>query len=160
MLKSKIWIVPAAILGIITLASLILFFLIGNRSYEKILYFPNIVTREIEGEIREIPKKKEFSKEISTFLEEIILGPADIRLGGLVSVDTEVNAVFYDKKSKRLNVDLSQDMVFDEDYIGLSTADQLDVIRYALEMNFPEIRDIVITVHGQVPKVNSAEVNN
>jgi hypothetical protein len=139
--------------GILLLASLLIaigFFLIWPPERQaRTLFFPGTTATELSGERRLVPRSRDRDHQVGLVLEELILGPAEIRHGRLLPRDTRVQIVSV--VDDTVYVDLSADVMFGADEVRLDVAQGLDGIEQTLLYNFRWLESVHVTIAGQEP---------
>jgi hypothetical protein len=131
---------------IISILSLLLF---PQPQSRRVLFFPDGVTGELGGEEHLLPRRNDREEAIELFLEEVILGPNTLGSVSLIPESTEIRLLILREKS--LYIDFSPAILDAEEKTRTSFDDALDMTRYNLELNFPFLRSVTMTVAGQVP---------
>lgn len=113
------------------------------------LFFPGATTAELSGERRLVPRSSEPHKEIRLVVEEMILGPADIRHGRLLPRETRIASLAL--AGETVYVDLSPEMIFGEEEVRVNVPQGLNGIEQTLLYNFRWLETVVLTIGGQEP---------
>ena len=141
--------VSASIFVGILFVSLV-FFLVDNLFTEKLLiFFPEHSGGRIAGEARTVVKQDSIEGDIELLVEEIILGPADIRHAGVLPRNTKVRSVVVREGAAYL--DLSSDAIFLGEEVKMSFDEAVATVKKAVLFNSRRLRNVMITVDGQLP---------
>jgi len=116
----------------------------------RVLWFPDATASSVQAEWRFVPDRDSPQESIRVFVEELLLGP--VRLGSVVFVQpgTKVQSVVLDEQ-KRLFVDLAGENFVSLDETGRSVEEVIQLLQQNLMHNFRFLREVQITVDGQVP---------
>ncbi len=140
-LKTKI------ITGILLLAVVLsLFFISNNKKYDRlVLFFKNSISKEVETEIRYIPKQsiKSFEEE---FCEELMLGPVNHQNYSFLNKGAFLNSCF--TKNGVLYMDFPESFltVINENF----TNDEISVLlEKNIFTNCKDIKSAFISVNGR-----------
>jgi hypothetical protein len=118
-----------------------------------VLFFPRAGSTRLCGESRPVlPGRAGLEESARIMVEELLLGPADIRFSPALPRGTRVTETLY--RRGRLYVDLSEDAVF---AVNPSLTEGLSAVRKTLRYNFPTLRSVVLTVEGREPYAVSLE---
>jgi hypothetical protein len=82
-------------------------------------------------------------------VQELILGPTEIRHGRLLPRGTKISSLAVE--GYIVYVDLSPDMVFGEQEVRVGVEEGLRGIKESLLYNFRWLEDVVLTIGGQEP---------
>lgn len=112
-----------------------------------VLFFPRSEGLSLTGEIRPVlPGGQGLEDNAAVIVEELLLGPADVRLLPALPRGTRLSEILY--RRGRLYVDLSLDAIFAESPpLGLG----LEAVQKTLKYNFPALGDVILTVGGMEP---------
>lgn len=120
-----------------------------GRWRQRVLFFPRVIDAGIQGETRFLPVRGDIEADTRLVLEELILGPANLRLSNIVPLGTELRLFMV--RDDRVFIDLSTDVVLDRANVRTSLQEAVALMVRTLQFNFPVLGDIEITVGGQVP---------
>lgn len=104
---------------------------------------------ELSGEQRLVPRSSDPQKELYLVVEELILGPAEIRHGRLLPRETRISSLAL--SGATVYVDLSPEMIFGEEEVRVNVPQGLSGIEQTLLYNFRWLEKIVLTIGGQEP---------
>lgn len=139
--------------GLLLLASLLIalgFFLIWPPEREThTLFFPGTTSAELSGERRLLPRARDRSHKVRLVVEELILGPAEIRHGRLLPRATRIRSIAFAEDT--VYVDLSPQIMFGEEEVRVDVATGLAGIEQTLLYNFRWLENVTLTIGGQVP---------
>lgn len=113
------------------------------------MFFPGTVSSELTGETRVIPRFDSTEENIRVLVEELILGPTSIYNSPFLSESTELQVFMV--RDGVVYIDLSAGMLFSGSDVHLSVRESLSALRRNISFNFPNVRDIVITINGHLP---------
>lgn len=126
------------------------FFLIWPPDREaRTLFFPGTTEASLTGERRLVPRNPQRSRELYLVVQELILGPAEIRHGRLVPRNTRISSLAITEDT--VYVDLSPEMMFGEEEVRIDVAQGLDGVEATLLYNFRWLKSVVLTIGGQEP---------
>ena len=126
------------------------FFLIWPPDREaRTLFFPGTTDATLSGERRLVPRSSDQSRELYLVVQELILGPAEIRHGRLLPRDTRISSLAM--VDQTAYVDLSPEMMFGEDEVRIDVAEGLSGVQATLLYNFRWLERVVLTIGGQEP---------
>jgi len=138
------------ILLVLSIAIALGFFLIWPPDREaRTLFFPGTTDVTLSGERRLVPRSADRNRELYLVVQELILGPAEIRHGRLVPRNTRISSLAI--VDSTVYVDLSPDMMFGEDEVRVDVADGLAGVEGTLLYNFRWLEQVVLTIGGQEP---------
>ena len=131
------------------LLSLLLFLFLDNGLEPRIMLFPGMNLSKQTGEIRYIPRQASMEERIEKYIQEFILGPSQLDLSRLFPEQTKLQSVIL--RDSTLYVDFSEDVLFQERDNLLPFEETIELFRHSLIINFRWIKNIYITVNGQLP---------
>ena len=132
------------------LLSLVLYFVFANRSQEVVLFFPNDTNHQLSGEMRAVPKKGSVEANLREVVNGLILGPETHRHDRAIAKSTAIRSLIV--RGGLLYLDFSPAILFPEGDPSAGFSESMDAVRKSIRFNFPEIKKIIITVNGQLPK--------
>ncbi len=141
----------------VLLLSLVVFLFVGSRQTEVVLFFPNYANHRLSGEERFVPRHAALSQGIETAVNELILGPEQLRHDRALARETRVRALF--AKGHTAFIDLSAGILFPAESVSVSFEESLQAIRRTVLFNFPSIKHVVITIEGEEPQ-SEVSANN
>ncbi len=127
--------------------SLALFLFVPGRQVRRVLFFTNTVDTGLSGEIRYLPSHSPRETSIRMVLDELLLGPVDIEHERLLPEDTRIRSFLY--RDGIVYIDFSHDII--DPSAALDIRELLEGVERTVTFNFPSVRDVVITIRGQVP---------
>ncbi len=118
--------------------------------HRRVLWFPDATATSVQAEWRFVPDRDTPQESIRVFVEELLLGP--VRLGSVAFVQpgTRLRSVVLDD-NRRLFLDLAGENLVNLDETGRSVEEVIQLLQQNLMHNFRLLRDVQITVDGQVP---------
>ena len=126
------------------------FFLIWPPDREaRTLFFPGTTDATLSGERRLVPRSSDQSRELYLVVQELILGPAEIRHGRLMPRNTRISSLAM--VDGIVYVDLSPEMIFGEEEVRIDVAAGLGGVEATLLYNFRWLEQVVLTIGGQEP---------
>ena len=141
----------------VLLLSLLLFLFVDNRQSQIVLFFPNYANHRLTGEERFVPRHSTESQGIETVVNELILGPEQLRHDRALARETTVRSLLV--KGNTAYVDLSAGILFPTEAVALSFEESLQAIKRSIRFDFPSIKQVIITVEGQEPQ-SEVSANN
>ncbi len=151
----RITIILLGVLALSLAVSLLLFLLHGTDMQRQVLFFPEYRSSVCSGEERRLPTKPTTEKEIELLVKEILLGPFDVNYVAVLPQETSIRTIML--RNKKLYIDFSVDVVFQESESRLSFEEALDCVRKSIVFNYPQIDRIVFTVNGEQPKFTESK---
>ncbi len=142
-------IVPAAVFAGIFFLSLAIFLVQGIFEKKLLLFFPQHSGGALAGEARSLVRQKSIEKDLELVVEELILGPADIRHSGVLPRNTRVRSALVRRGAAYL--DLSPDAIFLGGEVKMSFQEVLETVKKTVMFNFPGLENLIVTIDGQVP---------
>ncbi|MFP4441648.1 MAG: GerMN domain-containing protein [Spirochaetia bacterium] len=146
-MKSKL-LLPS-FLGIILILSIMLYLFIPPERTRKILFFPETIQGGISGETRHLPRFNTNEKSVENLLSELLLGPVNIQLSPIFSMDTEINSILLIKNE--IFIDFNMAAVLGTTNSILSFTEKIELVKKNLYFNFRGIDAVTVTIDGQVP---------
>ncbi len=132
------------------LFSLAYFLLRADKQTEVVLFFPNYGTHHLTGESRAVPLHATLENNIVSLVNELILGPEELRHDRAVPRATTIRSLLL--RNGVVYLDLSYEVLFPDPQTTLGFSETLNAIRKTITFNYPEVHKIVITVDGHEPK--------
>lgn len=150
-MKIKARLIISILLIFLLLLSIGIYIPTAIHKSDKVFFFYERQTDKIIGEKRRIPKII-FNKEhnIDVFVNELLLGPADMKLDPLFPIGTKVKKILY--RDKSLYVDLNFMALFPDKKAVHGFDKGIELVEKNIKFNFSYVKDIVITVLGQEPE--------
>jgi len=145
--------VSAGAFFLVFLVSFVVFLIEGRSRMNSIIFFPEPVLEGVTGEPRRLPRQKTPEGNARLLINEMILGPMDIRHTNIFPHNTRLRSVFIRHETAYL--DFSPDIIFLDSKMRLSFDELVSAIRQTVLFNFRQLSHVVITVNGQIPGVAS-----
>lgn len=124
---------------------------VSNFRREKvILYFPDSVEGKIIAEYRTLPRERGRRDRIAQYVEECILGPANIRNYHIFQRDTSLRSLFLPGGGE-LVVDLDRNAMKRIPGKDLTLQESFSILENGITSNFPAVRRVVFLLDGQEP---------
>jgi len=130
--------------------SLGLFFLLGNHSVVRVLFFPSDTGTRLVAEQRFVPRSRGLEGQVGTLVDDVLLGPMNPDAVRLFPRGVTVNAVLIQGRTAYL--DLSQRLLAEDPEIPLHGKAALDALERSIRFNFPRLHEVVISIDGQPPR--------
>ena len=148
--QKKHTILAGTLLGAAFFISLLSMVLFPQPLSRRVLFFPNGVTGELDGEEHYIPRRPEQEEAITLFVKELILGPKTLGSIRVLPLRTEIEMLLL--RNGELLIDFSPEILDVERDLSISFGDVLEMTEYNIRYNFPRVKKITITVAGQLPR--------
>ncbi len=132
------------------LLSLALFLFLADTKQQIVLFFPNDTNHQLTGEMRVVPKKSTVEGNMAELVNGLILGPEALRHDRALAKSTQIRSLMV--RGSEVYLDFSPGILFPEGNTSTGFSESLDAVRKSIRFNFPEIKKIVITVNGELPK--------
>jgi hypothetical protein len=129
--------------------SVLVFVFLGQERVRRTLFFPDLLSGEIHAEERIVTRRGEQRSAVRLALEEVILGPADINSSRVLPKGTAIDALFIDDRT--VYVDLGIAAIEQSPDVRVNFADSVALIERNILFNFRSLKEVVVTVDGQVP---------
>jgi hypothetical protein len=125
-------------------------YLIGGRErMHCVIFFPETAAEELSGEPRSIYRQDTLSANIQALVNEMVLGPMDIRHANMFPRTTRVRSVFV--RDGAAYIDFSEEVIFLGSENKTSFEELMSAVNRTVLFNFHTISRIVITIGGQEP---------
>lgn len=147
--SKKHTILAATLLGAALMISILGLLIFPQDLSRRVFFFPNGVTGELDGEEHLIPRRTDREEAITLFVEELILGPNTLGSVRVLPLQTEIDLLLL--RNGELIIDFSPEILDVERDLSISFDDVLEMTEYNIRYNFPRLREITITVAGQLP---------
>ena len=134
--------------------SLVFFLVVGRDDVKRTVFFPKATPNDLPesskllGEVRFLPRQRTVEQNVRLLVEDLILGPVDMNHSRLLSQQTWVRGVIYERGN--LYINLSKDIA-EVSYGYIPLEDQIQAIGNTVLFNFPGIRELYILIEGQIP---------
>ncbi|MGA2480138.1 MAG: GerMN domain-containing protein [Spirochaetia bacterium] len=148
-LRGKPAILGLVFLGILAL-SLILFLLIDNQSAARILFFPSHSGRRMVAEERLLPRHWSRERDVTELVEGVLLGPTGHDALRIFPRGASVLSALI--HGHTLYLDLSPRVLGEDPEVPLHGEEALSALSRSIRFNFPRLREIVISIDGQIPR--------
>jgi hypothetical protein len=139
-------------------ATVVWMMLLPGRWERRILIFPDTLGAGGHYEYRLVPQRNGSEEKIEILLDELLLGPVQIGAVPFLPRDSSFNSVVLDRGI--VYVDITEEVLFGPETGRIAFEDSLDLIRRNLRLNFPWLKEIVVTIAGSVPGVAPFRLNN
>ncbi len=144
----------AAIAGAVFLGaaalSLLLFLLLGNGKVSRVLFFPDHLGTRLVAEQRAVPRHRSFEEGVREVVDGALLGPMRPDLARLFPRGVSVQGLVV--REGTLFLDLSPAAALPDPETPLEGAAALEGLARSLRVNFPRLRELSVTIDGQVPR--------
>lgn len=137
--------------------SLVLFLLLESQSVKRVLFFPNDVSGELNGEVRKLPRSEDDEENIQLFVKEIMLGPAKFVNKPIIPRDADLQSIIL--RDNKLYIDFGDNVLSLKKREGINFEKIASVLKQAIKFNFPYIDTIYITINGQTPQTGGVLKN-
>ncbi|MBF9017660.1 MULTISPECIES: GerMN domain-containing protein [unclassified Oceanispirochaeta] len=148
MIKKAVPFIPVSIILILLLTVVILFNNENGRS-SYVLFFPLDSMKGKNAEIREVYRSKDSHHRLDIFINELILGPVALKVNPFIPEGTKIRSFIW--RDELLYLDLNKDFIRESASIPLDYMEKIVYLKENIFFNFPQIKDITITVEGQIP---------
>lgn len=135
---------------VVLAVSILLFLSFADNQQEIVLFFPNDSNHKLTGESRFVPRKGSIQANVRELVDGLILGPEKLRHVRALARSTTIRSLML--RAGTLYLDFSPQILFPEGDTSTGFIESLDAVRKSIKFNFPEIKKIVITVNGSLPK--------
>jgi len=132
------------------LLSLALYLILADSKQEVVLFFPNDTNHQLTGEMRVVPRKATIEENLTELVNGLILGPETLRHDRALAKSTAIRSLLV--RGSLVYLDFSPGILFPEGTTSTGFIESLDAVRKSIRFNFPEIKKIIITVNGELPK--------
>ena len=116
---------------------------------ERTLFFVEPVSKAVAMEHRLIAEKHDLELNVELLIKDELLGPALLVRDSVFPAGTRLNHVLL--RDGILYADLSIEAMFPSAHSGLNFKDSIQILEKTITFNFPEIKNIVITIDGSIP---------
>jgi hypothetical protein len=143
-----------AILGLVFLGvlafSLLFFLLLDNQGAARILYFPASAGRRMVAEERLLPRHWSLERDVTELAEGLLLGPT--RHDALRIFPRGATVLSALVHGRTLYLDLSPRVLGEDPEVPLRGEEAFTAMARSIRFNFPRVREIVISIDGQIPR--------
>ncbi len=137
---------------LLLLLSLVLF-LTGPHWARRTLFFPQISSQKLVGEIRFLPRRASLEQDVQLLVEEVILGPEMPMHRPLLPRETRLLSVL--ARQRRVYLSLSHGILREGGESPFGAGEALQALSDVILFNFPRIRHLELLIDGQVPRGGS-----
>ncbi len=148
MIKKIVPFVPVSLILVLLFTVLVLFNVGFGRS-RYILFFPLDSMNGMNAEVRDVYRASSADKRLEIFLNELILGPVALRMNPFIPQGTKVRSFIH--SGEKLYLDLDRGFLNESQRIFLDHEEQIELLTRNIQFNFPGIKEITVTVEGQIP---------
>jgi hypothetical protein len=148
MMKRLLPYAPAALI-LLSLLSVILLLNLNHGRNSYVMFFPLDSRSGKNAEIRMVHRRRGEDLRIKRFVSELILGPVELELNPFIPVGTKMKSMV--RSGQTLYLDFNRFFIDESARIPLSYDEKMGFLRENILFNFPAIKEIVVTVEGQVP---------
>lgn len=134
----------------VLLLSLAVFFLFSDNQEQFVLFFPNNSNHKLTGEARFVPREHTLEANVTELVDGLILGPEQLRHDRALAKQTRIRSLMV--RGDQVYLDFSPDILFPQGDTTAGFSESLAAVRKTIHFNFPQIKKIIITVDGQLPK--------
>ena len=122
----------------------------SQKNYtERTLFFVEPVSKAVVMEHRLKDKKNDLELNVELLIKDELLGPALLVRDSVFPSGTRLNHVLL--RDGVLYADLSLEAMFPSAHSGLNFQDSIRILEKTVSFNFPEIKNIVVTIDGSIP---------
>ena len=116
---------------------------------ERTLFFVEPVSKAVVMEHRLIAEKHDLEMNVELLIKDELLGPALLVRDSVFPSGTRLNHVLL--RDGVLYADLSSEAMFPSAHSGLNFKDSIQILEETISFNFPEIKNIIVTIDGSIP---------
>jgi hypothetical protein len=120
-----------------------------QAAVERILFFPDDLRKDVTGEPRLVVRRSTLEGNIQQVLRELLLGPAQVQHKRVLPKRAGFRSAIL--REDVLYLDFSHEVLFGVDDVPLSFQAMLNAVGKTVRYNFPSVKEMVVTVNGQVP---------
>ena len=146
-LISKKIIILFSIFAAFFLISLVFIAADADRRVERVLFFPDESGDGTYGELRRLPLRNDLAGDIELYVNELILGPANIDFYRLFPESVKLESLLLDDQT--LYLGFSENLIITAETVPLSFTGILEAVKTAVLFNFPEIEGVHAAVGGE-----------
>ncbi len=140
----------AVILALIALTVFAVYHYKAQNVYtERTLFFVEPVSKAVVMEHRLIAEKHDLELNVELLIKDELLGSSLLVRDSVFPSGTRLNHVLL--RSGVLYADLSPEAMFPSAHSGLNFKDSIQILEETISFNFPEIKNIVVTIDGSIP---------
>ncbi|MDC7235564.1 MAG: GerMN domain-containing protein [Spirochaetales bacterium] len=148
MIKKILPYTPVALMLVILITVTVLFnYEKGRNSY--ILFFPLDTMNGSNAEMRDVYRSSDKDRRLEIFINELILGPVSLKMNSFIPSGTKIRSFIWNDDV--LYLDMNKEFIRDTASIPLDYEARISILKRNIQFNFPKIREISLTVEGQVP---------
>ncbi len=127
--------------------SIISFLFFSDGRVKRTMFFLSEKSHILVGESRQLPVMSTREEDVRVLMEDLILGPFNINNTAILPEGTRINSLFLRKKV--LYIDLSDESVIFQHNVQISFSKICKGIEKTLRFNFPWIKKIQFSIHGE-----------
>lgn len=150
MILGRTTIVGGSILAGSLLIALIWALVFPAPLQRRVLYYPATVGDAVHPEVHLLPRRPNREAQLVQFVHELVLGPLTVGSTSIFPPKTRVGHVILGRDGI-LYLDFNLDLALAADEQSFAFMDIVDLLRKNIFFNFRFVRDVVITIGGQVP---------
>ena len=137
-------------LALIVLVVFSVFYFRSQSVYvERTLFFVEPVAKAVVMEHRLIAEKHDLELNVELLIKDELLGPTLLVRDSVFPEGTKLNHILL--RDGVLYADLSPEAMFPSAHSGLNFRDSIRILEKTISFNFPEIKNIVVTIDGSIP---------
>ncbi|MBO7429619.1 MAG: GerMN domain-containing protein [Spirochaetia bacterium] len=137
-------------LALIVLVVFSVFYFRSQSVYvERTLFFVEPVAKAVVMEHRLIAEKHDLELNVELLIKDELLGPVLLVRDSVFPEGTKLNHILL--RDGVLYADLSPEAMFPSAHSGLNFRDSIRILEKTISFNFPEIKNIVVTIDGSIP---------
>lgn len=148
MIKKIVPFIPLTLILILLITVTFLFHMEKGRT-QHILFFPLDSMNGNNAEIRNIYRSAESSRRLDLFIQEMILGPVELKMNPFIPAGTKLKASIW--KGNTLYLDFNKDFILNSQQIPFSYTEKIEYLNENIKFNFPQIKEIIVSIEGQIP---------
>jgi len=145
----KLFTIISGILFFFLVISVIFMNLSDDRKTRRVLFFPRGIERELVGEVRYLPQRKDQEEAISQVVKGLLLGPAEYQNTLLVPRGSKLNTILL--RENVLYLDFSRNVILDHEDQSSYIEEIYEGIKKTVLYNFRYVKEVRMTIEGQIP---------
>ena len=140
----------AVVLALAALVAVAVFCYKKQNVYtERTLFFVEPVSKAVVLEHRLIAEKHDLVLNAELLIKDELLGPSLLVRDSVFPAGTRLNHVLF--RDDILYADLSIEAMFPSAHSGLNFRDSIKILEKTISFNFPQVKNIVVTIDGSIP---------
>ena len=140
----------AVLLAIVGLVVSAIYIYKKNNFYtERTLFFVEPVSQAVVMEHRLIAEKHDLELNLELLIKDELLGSSLLVRDSVFPAGTKLNHIML--RDDILYVDLSSEAIYPSAHSGLNFRDSIRILEKTVNFNFPEIKNMVVTIDGSIP---------